>query len=54
MLIHLLAEATWSDIAVTVLSLIAGLIALIIAGVGVYYAIKKWIQKLKDKNALEI
>ena len=52
--IVLAGSADWLPIAQSVLSLITGLVGLISAGVGVFFAIKNFIKATKSKNANEI
>ena len=52
--IVLAESADWLSTAQGVLSLITGLVGLISAGVGVFFAIKNFIKATKSKNANEI
>lgn len=50
----LAATNTWVDDMRQIIALITGLLGLISAGVGVFFAIKNWVKAQKDKKASEI
>ncbi len=50
----MILEAAWLGTAQQVIALITGLIGVISAGIGAFFAIRNWIKVTKEKSAKEI
>lgn len=50
----MILEASWLSTAEQVIALITGLVGLIGAGIGAFFAIRNWIKVIREKSAQEI